>query len=290
METKYLSVYKSEKAKARLSRYYNAIMSNWPVPYNESVLETPHGRTHILCCGKEDGKPLLLFHGTGNNSLTWRYNVEQLGRHFRLYLIDTVNDPGKSQASKGFNAATGYTAWIGELLDSLNLGKVSILGHSKGGWIALNTVIAIPDRIDKVILLAPAAGINAKLDPKFIRKSILVGMFPSVKNITSYLQYISSPNRPVNEQYAQYLSELIRGTRSKLIRHRQFTDSELMGIENPVLLAFGENEVSIDWQSVIERAKKLIKNLKVQVVAKTGHALHGEKPEEVNSIIIDFLR
>jgi pimeloyl-ACP methyl ester carboxylesterase len=206
-----------------------------------------------------------------------------------LYLVDTVNDPGKSQAIAGFNAATDYSAWVAELLDGLGVGKVSLLGHSKGGWIALNTVIAIPDRVDKVILLAPAVGINEKLNPKFMRKSISVGMIPTVNNITSYLQYMSGSGRSVNKQYAQYLSQLIRGTRSRIIKHRQFTDSELMGIENSVLLLFGENEVCMDWQAVIERAKKLISNLETQVIPGTGHALQGEKPEEVNSCIIQFL-
>ena len=273
METKYLSVYKSESAKAKLYQYYDAILANWPVPYTERTVETPHARTHVILSGKEDGQPLLLFHGTGNNSLMWRYNVEELGRHFRLYLIDTVNDPGKSQAVAGFNATTDYSTWVSELLEGLGVGRVS----------------AMPDKVDKVILLAPAVGINEKLNPKFIRKSILVGVFPTVRNITSYLQYMSGAGRPVNKQYAQYLSQLIRGTRSRIIKHRQFTDSELTGIENSVLLLFGENEVSIDWQAVIERAKKLIRNLKTQVIPGTGHALQGEKPEEVNACIIQFL-
>lgn len=62
-----------------------------------------------------------------------------------------------------------------------------------------------------------------------------------------------------------------------------------MGIEDSVLLLSGEDEVCIDWQSVIERAKKLIRNLDIQVLPGTGHALQGERPEEVNSYIIKFL-
>jgi pimeloyl-ACP methyl ester carboxylesterase len=289
MGTKYLSVYKSENARAGLYRSYDAILGNWPVPYVESTIETPHGRTHVILCGKEDGKPLLLFHGTGNNSLMWRYNVERLGRRHRLYLIDTINDPGKSQAPAGFDPATGYAAWVGGLLDGLGIGRASLLGHSKGGWIALNTVIAMPDRVDKVILLAPAAGINEKLVPGFMRKSLWVGLFPSVRNVASYLRYMSGTDRPVNARYAEYLSTLIRGTRTRIVKHRRFTDPELMNIENPVLLIFGENEVGIDYRTVIERAKRLVKHLDVHVVPGAGHGLQGDTPDEVDSMIIGFL-
>jgi pimeloyl-ACP methyl ester carboxylesterase len=289
MGTRYVSVYRSEKAKAELLRTYDAILAKWPVPFRESFVETPHARTHVIRCGKEDGRPLLLFHGTGNNSLMWRNNVDQLGRVFHLHLIDTLNDPGKSEAAAGFDAGTGYTTWIGELLDGLGIAKASLLGHSKGGWIALNTVIAMPDRVDKVILLAPAVGINEKLDPVFMRKSIAVGMFPTVKNVTSYLHFISGPGRSVNAQYAEYLSRLIRGTRSRIVKHRMFTDAELRGIVRPVMLLFGENEVCMDYRAVIERARPLIGRLDVRVVPGAGHGLQGDTPEEVGSLILGFL-
>jgi pimeloyl-ACP methyl ester carboxylesterase len=290
MEAKYLSAYKSEKAEAELFGYYDAILRNWPVPCAEKTVETPHGRTHVLLCGREDGRPLVLFHGTGNNSLMWRYNVERLGKEFRLYLVDTVNDAGKSEAAAGFDAATGYTAWIRELLDALEIKKASFLGHSKGGWIALNTAVAMPERVEKVVLLAPAAGINEKLDPKFMRKSLAVGLFPSVRNVTAYLRYMSGTGKPVNAQYAGYLSRLIRGTRNRIIRHRRFTDEELAGIGSPVLLLFGENEVCMDYRAVIERAKRLIGNLRVHIVPGAGHGLQGDKPEEVDSRILKFLK
>ena len=123
-------------------------------------METKSGRTHILLCGKEDGRPLLLFHGTGNNSLMWRYNVEELGKQFRLHLIDTINDPGESAAVADFDPGTGYTQWIEEVLDVLRIQRASIVGHSKGGWIALNAAISSAARVDKIVLLAPAVGIH----------------------------------------------------------------------------------------------------------------------------------
>ena len=101
---RYVSVYRSPKSRHQLLEYYDRILRNWPVPYEEQFVETESGRTHILLCGKEGARPLLLFHGTGNNSLMWRYNIAGLGEHFRLHLIDTVNDPGKSEASPTFNS------------------------------------------------------------------------------------------------------------------------------------------------------------------------------------------
>ena len=53
---------------------------------------------------------------------------------------------------------------------------------------------------------------------------------------------------------------------------------------------FGEHEVCLDYRWVVERARSCIRRLKIEIVARTGHALQGEKPDEVNGLIIDHLR
>lgn len=289
MKNKYISVYKSEKAKVALMEYYNAALRKFPILFEELLIKTKCGKTHIILCGKNGGPPLFLFHGTGNNSLMWKYNIEGLGKHFRLYLIDTINDPGKSQAATIFNPETDYSTWIEEILEKLKIDKVSLLGHSKGGWIALNTLIDIPAKVDKIVLLAPAAGIHSTLKSKFIFKSLSVGIFPTEKNVISYLKYISGPENSINVNYAKYLSKLIKGTNAKVIKHRKFSDKELNNINKPVLLLFGENEKCIDYQLVIQRAKSLIENMEAVVIPDAGHGLQGEKPEIVNKLIIDFI-
>ena len=206
------------------------------------------------------------------------------------FLIDAINDPGKSEASFSFNPATDYAKWVNELFEALTIKNAHLAGHSKGGWIVLNSLIEIPDRIRKAVLLAPAAGINAKLKTAFLLRSLLVGINPSVKNVTSYFKYISGSGKKVNTQYIEYLSKVIKGTRTRPIKHRQFTNEELKAIRKPVFLLFGEHEVTVDYKKVIARAKELISHLETTIVPDAGHGLQGEHPELVNRYIIDFLR
>ncbi len=53
---------------------------------------------------------------------------------------------------------------------------------------------------------------------------------------------------------------------------------------------FGDREVSVDHQKVIDRAKSCIKRLDVRVIPGTGHALQGEKPEEIDALIAAFMQ
>ncbi|MBN2566093.1 MAG: alpha/beta hydrolase [Candidatus Eisenbacteria bacterium] len=285
----YVSVYKTPRTRDRLLEYYDRVLRNWPIPCEERCLESRSGTTHILLCGKEGARPLLLFHGTGNNCLMWRYNVAQLGEHFRLHLIDTINDPGKSEASREFDAETDYTSWTTEVLDALGVGKALLVGHSKGGWIVLNAVVNAPERVERIVLLAPAVGINSRLSPTFMRRSLRLGLFPTKRAVESYLRYMSGPGATISAEYASYLSKVIRGTKHRIIKHRQFSDDELGRIGCPVLLVFGDREVCVEYGKVVERARALIKGIDVQIVPGTGHALQGEKPETVNKLIIDHL-
>jgi pimeloyl-ACP methyl ester carboxylesterase len=286
----YVSVYRSPRSRAGLLEYYDRILRNWPIPYEERFVETKSGKTHIVLCGKEGARPLLLFHGTGNNSLMWRYNVAQLGEHFRLHLIDTLNDPGKSEAKPAFSPETDYARWTTEILDALDIDKALLVGHSKGGWIALNAAVCVPARVERIVLLAPAVGISSEVSPAFMRKSLRLVLFPTRRAVESYLRYVSGPEARIGTDFACYLSKVIRGTRHKLIKHRQFTDDELRGIDSPVLLVFGDHEVCVEYRKVVERARSCIRRLEVQIVPGTGHALQGEKPDTVNKLIIGHLQ
>jgi len=290
MKNAYASVYRSDVVRKELMAYYDRILQNWPVPYEEKYVETRSGKTHILLCGNVDGRPLLLFHGTGNNSLMWRYNVEALGKHFRLHLIDTINDPGKSQAAMDFNPEPGYACWIEEVMDALGIRKALLVGYSKGGWIALNTAIHSATRVEKVVLLAPAAGINASVKPGFMLKSLRVGLLPSMKAIESYVRYLSGSDTLPQADYVEYLYKLVKGTRLKMVAHRKFSDDELKNLDVPVMLLFGENEISVAFRKVVERAEACIRQLTVHIAADAGHALPGEKPDVVNELIIRHLQ
>ena len=57
MAEKYVSVYKSPTARAQLLEYYDRVLRNWPIPYEEQLVETPCGLTHLLLCGNPAARP-----------------------------------------------------------------------------------------------------------------------------------------------------------------------------------------------------------------------------------------
>ena len=99
-----MKVHRSKKAKCILFKTYDALVSQWETPVEEIDIDSPFGRTHILVAGEANAKPLILFHGVGDDSaLMWLYNAKALASKYRIYAIDTIGGPGKSIPGKKYD-------------------------------------------------------------------------------------------------------------------------------------------------------------------------------------------
>lgn len=99
-----MKAYKSKKAGENIIKTYDSLLKEWGIPIEEQMITTCYGDTHVIVYGKEDGLPLVLFHGGGDDSaIMWIYNARVLNEHFRLYAIDTIGGPGKSIMGKKYN-------------------------------------------------------------------------------------------------------------------------------------------------------------------------------------------
>ncbi len=108
---------------------------------------------HYLQTGS--GPEVVLIHGNGGNLAVWHLHlVGQLKDEFHFTTYD-LRGHGRSEMPP-----TGYTSLemaqdLKGLLDALDLAKVSIVGHSWGGDIAMHFSLLYPDRVDRMVLVEP---------------------------------------------------------------------------------------------------------------------------------------
>ncbi|MCW8930268.1 MAG: alpha/beta hydrolase, partial [Gammaproteobacteria bacterium] len=123
-----------------------------------------------------DGEPLVLMHGIGGNSLQWLSNIESLSMQYKVFAIDNINDNGRSIPIQSISNTNDYISWLSELFDELGLKKgINIVSLSYGGWIASQYAIKFPDRLNKLVLLAPV-GTVAPLSLGWIARAVLVAL------------------------------------------------------------------------------------------------------------------
>lgn len=142
-------------------------------------------RLHAIQWGSEAGQPMLLLHGCGSNALYWNavapLLVEQLGDRFRVVALD---DRGAGDSDK---PRTGYDpeSCGCDVLSAgrqLGEGPMTLVGHSRGGWLATYIAAKWPERVRELILIDPARRVYASKEDaddfyESMRESL--GPFPS---------------------------------------------------------------------------------------------------------------
>ncbi len=112
-----------------------------------------HSAIHYLVfgCGKQ---VLFAFHGFGENADTFEVLEPSLGQRFTVYAIDFPFH-GKTQwdANEPLNRKM-FIAWFDRLLKANNIEKFSVLGYSMGARLAMSILMAFPDRVRSIFLLA----------------------------------------------------------------------------------------------------------------------------------------
>jgi pimeloyl-ACP methyl ester carboxylesterase len=269
---------------------YDATLELWPVPHEELDVPTSFGTTHINVAGSKDLPPLLLIHGFGFSSTQWHPNVAPLSSRFRVYMPDVIDQMGRSVPTRPLQTRQNYTAWLVEVLDSLQIERCLIAGHSYGGWLTLNLALASPQRVEQMVLLSPAASF-APMTMQFYIRGMAAGLVPVRPLIYSMLQWMST--QPVTRGEAsveQFVMGLKYFRRQPVGYPTVYTDDELRQIRIPTLLLIGEHEVIYDGKHVLQRARQLIPHIAAELVPGGGHAFTGDQADYTNHRILEFLK
>ncbi len=276
---------------------------------HERWLQIDALRIRCLVAG-ERGPNVVLLHGGGidSASLSWGLALEALAPYYRVYAPDL---PGYGASAKPSVAYTTefFIEFVQKLLDALTLSRVSLIGLSMGGAIALGVALRAPQRVEKLVLVDsyglqerflahrivwaltrwPALQEIAVLPLRFSRVLVRWGMrvltgnpsFITPELVAEVARWARHPQ--ARRAFAQWLRDEIWWDRVRT----NFL-SELGRIEAPVLLIHGERDRVVPVEAA-RRAHRLFKNARLVVLAGCGHWAPRERPEEVHRAILEFL-
>ena len=99
-----------------------------------------------------DGPPLVLVHGLGTSSFTWRFVLLDLMRHFTVYAPDMLGsgESDKAGIDLHLDALAGY---LHGFLEEVGLDRASFIGHSLGGGVVMRWCYLFPGHLDRLILV-----------------------------------------------------------------------------------------------------------------------------------------
>lgn len=114
--------------------------------------KTPAGTAYIEL---GDGEVLLLVHGVGLNKQVWEPQLLALGEHYRVIAYDSLGH-GDSPLPGENAGLDAYFEQIIELLDSLEIPRVNLCGHSMGALITLGFALVWPHRVARILPMMAA--------------------------------------------------------------------------------------------------------------------------------------
>ncbi len=286
----------SPEMESRFNVAYEAVLKQWPVPYDEHYIPTRFGDTHVISSGPKDAPPLVLLHPAGGGSTIWHRNVGAFSGSHRTYAVDVIGDMNKSVLTSLVRTREDFADWVSDVFGGLYIDRADMVGNSYGGYLALNTASFLPDRVRKVVLISPAA--------TFVQiwgiywHTIIPGywfapIIRSEKLVHRSANWIWQ-DYPMDECVAQlrFIAQIAGYPRYRPTRNPPptvFGDAELRKIRTPVLLLIGDHEVLYDATRVIERATRLLPDVQAAIVPNANHVAQYTAPVFVNQRILDFL-
>ncbi|WP_099363529.1 alpha/beta fold hydrolase [Fredinandcohnia onubensis] len=99
-----------------------------------------------------NGQPVVLIHSGGSDRRLWSLLIPFLSRHYKVIAFD---GRGAGESPNPIKH-TNYVEDVRSLLDYLELKQATLIGHSMGGQIATDLALTYPERVSKLVLIAPS--------------------------------------------------------------------------------------------------------------------------------------
>ncbi|MHC9293529.1 alpha/beta fold hydrolase [Mycobacterium sp. LTG2003] len=104
------------------------------------------------------GPAILLIHGIGDNSTTWHTVQSTLAQRFTVIAPDLLGH-GRSDKPRADYSVAAYANGMRDLLSVLDIDRVTVVGHSLGGGVAMQFAYQFPQLVDRLILVG-AGGVT----------------------------------------------------------------------------------------------------------------------------------
>ena len=262
-------------------------------------IEASGRRIRILDLGGGDAVPVVFVHGFGGDLQGWMFTQPALAESRRAIALDLPGHGG-SVKEVGAGDAETLAAAVADAIGALGIERAHLVGHSMGGAIAAEVALRYPDRVRGLVLI-DAAGFGVRW-PGALR----VGRWPGAGGVAAALRgrwmtgrvlrsTYGDPSKVKEEDVDQYYAPVAEPGYGRALRGvlREFRFDTLVGrmsaVAAPTLVLWGSADSWIPVRDGGRLATELPRGAFV-VLPGIGHAAAEENPDEVNHLLVAFLK
>ncbi len=258
----------------------------------------------------EGEQTIIFIHGLGSYIPAWNRIIPELSKSYRCIAIDL---PGYGKSSKAPHSGlmTYYADVVNELVDTLNIKDFNIAGHSMGGQIAIVYGLSWPEKVNNLILFAPAGferfnsgqkrWLHDVMTPVLVKsttyEAIETNLAYNFYNMPPEAEFMLTDRLAMRyaedfDNYCYAVSKSVGGMVNEPVIDK------LKDLKVRTLIFFGENDNLIpnrylnpgSTKNIAETGAELIPDSKLIMIPKCGHFIMFEKPETIPQEIKDFIQ
>ncbi len=255
------------------------------------------------------GPAIVLIHGITSSSRTWRSVIHGLAERHTVIAPDLLGH-GRSEKPRGDYSLGAYASGVRDLLGVLGISKVTVVGHSLGGGIAMQFAYQFPDPLERLVLV-DSGGLGEEVS-LMLRAATLPGaefvlplLFSPVtrtaaRAVARALRRLGVKGSANMRGLAEGLDSLgdsdarrafVHTARSVIDPRGQRVDARhllYLSEEVPTMLIWGEKDPIIPLDHG-HRAHELIPRSRFEVFPGAGHFPFNDDPEHFVEVLTDFI-
>lgn len=277
------------------------------IPLRHTVLHG-HDVTYRLAQAGPGQPTLLLIHGMAGNSRTWKDVMPELANDFTVLAPDLIGH-GESAKPVGDYSLGAFASGLRDLLALLEVGPVTVIGHSLGGGVAMQLAYQHPELVDRLVLIG-SGGLGREVSwllriltlpgaeyvmplffPSFVRESgdelsrSMHGWGWSMPHLDEMWRAYGSLGQAENRQ------AFVRTLRAVIDPGGQTvnaTDRLYLAAAMPTLIIWGDKDGIIPVEHAYT-AHEAIPHSQLEILEGCGHFPHVQEPEHLAEVIHRFV-
>lgn len=265
----------------------------------DHFLKTDRLRFHYLDWNSRKEGPMVLLHGIGDNAYIWDHIARGVSRHLRVIAPDQRGHGMSDWPTPPAYTCDDYVADLETFIDTLDLGRVILLGHSMGALHATRYAALHPDRVYALIHV----DIEAR-PPDWNKKylSTLYEQLPHSYDTVDECVSQARKNSPYAGEDLLYSIARLSLTKGADGKYRHQYDREVLyhfdrydlqpclkDIRCPALMIRGEESRVMGEPAAREMSREIPRG-RFEAIPKAAHPVHTDNPQAFEKAVLDFLR
>jgi pimeloyl-ACP methyl ester carboxylesterase len=283
-------------------RPVSALTARWAQPPSQFV-KIAGMNVHLRDEGPaDDPVPIVLIHGTSSSLHTWQGWVEALRGQHRVVSFDLPGFGLTGPAPDGDYSNAANVRFMRLLLDQLGIKRCVLAGNSLGGNIAWETAYALPDRVEKLVLVDsggyPSVATSVPIGFRLARIPALNRLtqviLPRGLIESSLRNVYGDPNKVTPDLVDRYFDLTLReGNRAALVQRFEHTDfgghpGQIATLKLPTLIIWGGRDRLIPPENA-EHFHHDIAGSQLVIFDDLGHVPQEEDPARTVAALENFL-